>query len=218
MSNNLQDDRIAAALLEENDTSSDDENFLPSSDDEADHISEASEVRSDTDVEDAENNLEPYLDESGDQRKPSIITFYNSTKSGVDVVDKLARTYDVTRNCKRWPLTVFFSMLTISIERKKTNLRKNFIKQLGLSLLEDHIRKRKDNPHIPRNIRRRVHEMLHEEVPGPPPKQPRRSQRCSFCPRNKDRKTLNGCFKCNAAICKEHANLMCQNCTDLDNE
>ncbi|KAH9632484.1 hypothetical protein HF086_017032 [Spodoptera exigua] len=62
MSNNLQDDRIAAALLEENDTSSDDENFLPSSDDEADHISEASEVRSDTDVEDAENNLEPYLD------------------------------------------------------------------------------------------------------------------------------------------------------------
>ncbi|KAF9423405.1 hypothetical protein HW555_001214 [Spodoptera exigua] len=228
MSNNLQDDRIAAALLEENDTSSDDENFLPSSDDEADHISEASEVRSDTDVEDAENNLEPYLDgtsqpfylgkdgrtnwsnktclppqfktrreekssvfgfqkditivsyipkprkcvhmmsslhhddevdpESGDQRKPSIITFYNSTKSGVDVVDKLARTYDVTRNCKRWPLTVFFSMLNHaginafivyilnnSIERKKTNLRKNFIKQLGLSLLEDHIRKRKDN-------------------------------------------------------------------------
>ncbi|KAH9628776.1 hypothetical protein HF086_005401 [Spodoptera exigua] len=59
-----QDDRIAAALLEENDTSSDDENFLPSSDDEADHISEASEVRSDTDVEDAENNLEPYLDDT----------------------------------------------------------------------------------------------------------------------------------------------------------
>ncbi|KAF9422812.1 hypothetical protein HW555_001596 [Spodoptera exigua] len=182
MSNNLQDDRIAAALLEENDTSSDDENFLPSSDDEADHISEASEVRSDTDVEDAENNLEPYLDGTSQP-------FY---------LGKDGRT-----KC---------------IERKKTNLRKNFIKQLGLSLLEDHIRKRKDNPHIPRNIRRRVHEMLHEEVPGPPPKQPRRSQRCSFCPRNKDRKTLNGCFKCNAAICKEHANLMCQNCTDLDNE
>ncbi|KAF9412203.1 hypothetical protein HW555_009226 [Spodoptera exigua] len=235
MSNNLQDDRIAAALLEENDTSSDDENFLPSSDDEADHISEASEVRSDTDVEDAENNLEPYLDGGSRKRRPKKAVYYNvyynSTKSGVDVVDKLARTYDVTRNCKRWPLTVFFSMLNHaginafivyilnnSIERKKTNLRKNFIKQLGLSLLEDHISKRKDNPHIPRNIRRRVHEMLHEEVPGPPPKQPRRSQRCSFCPRNKDRKTLNGCFKCNAAICKEHANLMCQNCTDLDNE
>uniref|UniRef100_A0A2H1VU41 SFRICE_022104 n=1 Tax=Spodoptera frugiperda TaxID=7108 RepID=A0A2H1VU41_SPOFR len=138
--------------------------------------------------------------ERGDKRKPSIITFYNSTKSGVDVVDKLARTYDVTRNCKRWPLT------------------KNFIKQLGLSLLEDRIRKRKDNPHIPGDIRRRVHEMLHEEVLGPPQKQPRRSQRCSFCPGNKDRKTINGCFKCNAAMCKEHENLMCQNCTDLDNE
>lgn len=64
MSNNLRDDLIAAALLEENDTLSDDENFLPSSDDEADHISEASEVRSDMNVEDAENNLEPYLDDT----------------------------------------------------------------------------------------------------------------------------------------------------------
>ncbi|CAG9577485.1 unnamed protein product [Danaus chrysippus] len=169
--------------------------------------------------------------ESGDQRKPSIITFYNSTKSGVDVVDKLARTYDVSRNCKRWPLTVFFSMLNHAgingfivymlnngIERNKTNLRKNFIKRLGLSLIEEHLRKRKDNPHIPREIRRRVCEMLNEEAPAPPQKQPRRSQRCSFCPRNKDRKTLNGCFKCNVAICKEHANLMCQNCTDLHDE
>lgn len=42
--------------------------------------------------------------ESGDKRKPSIITFYNSTKSGVDVVDK----YDVSRNTKRCPLTIFF--------------------------------------------------------------------------------------------------------------
>ncbi|GBP83378.1 PiggyBac transposable element-derived protein 4 [Eumeta japonica] len=39
--------------------------------------------------------------ESGTQRKPSIITFYDSTKSGVDVVDKLSRTYDVSRNSKR---------------------------------------------------------------------------------------------------------------------
>lgn len=52
-----------------------------------------------------DDELDP---ESGDQRKPAIITFYNSTKSGGDVVDKLARTYDGSRNSKRWPLTVFF--------------------------------------------------------------------------------------------------------------
>lgn len=49
--------------------------------------------------------------ETGQQRKTEIITFYNATKSGVDVVDKLARTYDVSRNSKRWPLTLFFSIL-----------------------------------------------------------------------------------------------------------
>ncbi|CAH2088938.1 unnamed protein product [Euphydryas editha] len=163
--------------------------------------------------------------ESGTQRKPSIITFYNMTKSGVDVVDKLSRTYDVSRNSKRWSLTLFFSLLNHAninsfivhmfnneIKRKKSNIRKNFIKRLGLSLLEDHIRKRKDNPHVPQDIRRRVHQILNEEVPGPPRKQPR------SCFRNKDRKTLNACFKCNVAICKEHANLICQNCTNLDNK
>ncbi|CAK9798644.1 PiggyBac transposable element-derived protein 4 [Anthophora plagiata] len=36
----------------------------------------------------------------GHQNKPSIITFYNETKSGVDV-GELARTYDVSRNSKR---------------------------------------------------------------------------------------------------------------------
>ncbi|GBP23667.1 hypothetical protein EVAR_80284_1 [Eumeta japonica] len=166
--------------------------------------------------------------ESGDKRKPSIIKFYNSTKSGVDVVDKLARTYDVFRNCKRWPLAIFFSMLdhaginafvvymlNNSIERNKSNLRGKFIKQLGMSFLDDHPRKRKENPHIPRDIKKRVQEILHGQLPGPLPKQSRRSQRCSFCLRNKDRKTLNGCFKCDNAICKEHSNLICQNSTDL---
>lgn len=109
-------------------------------------------------------------------------------------------------------------MLNNNIERNKSYLRRKFIKQLGMSLLEDHLRKRKDNPHVPQDIRKRVHEILNEDIPGQSPKQPRRPQRCSFCPRKKDRKILNGCLKCDTAICKEYANLICQNCTDLGNE
>ncbi|GBP83379.1 hypothetical protein EVAR_91052_1 [Eumeta japonica] len=67
-------------------------------------------------------------------------------------------------------------MFNNRIERKKSNIRRNFIKQLGLSLLEDHLRKRKDNPHVPRDIRKRIHQILDEEVPGPPQKQPKKSQ------------------------------------------
>ncbi|XP_045508885.1 piggyBac transposable element-derived protein 4-like [Colias croceus] len=82
--------------------------------------------------------------ESGDQRKPSIITFYNSTKSGVDVVDKLARTYDVSRNCKRWPLTVrsFFHLVCRRLNNKiKYIVHYRNLKQcieMGIKLIKVH--------------------------------------------------------------------------------
>lgn len=51
---------------------------------------------------------EAEIDENtGAQKKLEIITFYNETQSGEDVVDKLARIFDVSRNSKRWPLTFF---------------------------------------------------------------------------------------------------------------
>ena len=55
------------------------------------------------------------IDETtGEERKPDIITFYNSTKGGVDVVDMMMDEYSVFRNSRRWPLTVFFALLNIS--------------------------------------------------------------------------------------------------------
>ena len=36
--------------------------------------------------------------ESGDMKKPEIITFYNSTKGRVDMVDQMAGEYDTSRN------------------------------------------------------------------------------------------------------------------------
>lgn len=53
------------------------------------------------------------IDEStADKKKPEMITFYNETKGGVDVVDELSSTYDVSHNSRRWPLTIFFALLT----------------------------------------------------------------------------------------------------------
>nr|CAH7718289.1 unnamed protein product [Callosobruchus chinensis] len=43
-----------------------------------------------------------------DSGKPDMIMDYNRTKFGVDVVDKMCASYDVSRNSRRWPLTVFF--------------------------------------------------------------------------------------------------------------
>jgi len=38
------------------------------------------------------------------KNKPEIITYYNGTKCGVDVLDKLVRTYSCKRVTRRWTL------------------------------------------------------------------------------------------------------------------
>jgi hypothetical protein len=49
--------------------------------------------------------------ETGDKLKPEVIRFYSRTKCGVNLLDQLCVTYDVSRNSRRWPLTVFFDLL-----------------------------------------------------------------------------------------------------------
>lgn len=45
---------------------------------------------------------------SGDDFKPSIITFYNKNKCGVDVSDAMQKEYSVSRISNCWPLNPIF--------------------------------------------------------------------------------------------------------------
>ncbi|KFM59493.1 PiggyBac transposable element-derived protein 4, partial [Stegodyphus mimosarum] len=49
--------------------------------------------------------------ETGECKKPEIVTFYNLTKGAVDVVDEMSASYSTSRISKRWPMAVFFSVL-----------------------------------------------------------------------------------------------------------
>ena len=49
-----------------------------------------------------------------DKNLPELIHDYNQTKGGVDVCNKLVRTYSVKRKTRRWPLTLFFNSLDLS--------------------------------------------------------------------------------------------------------
>ncbi|XP_072392503.1 uncharacterized protein [Diabrotica undecimpunctata] len=78
-------------------------------------------------------HYDDFIDQTSRQAtKPDIITHYNKTKSGVDVVDKLCASYNLARNTSRWPMVVFFSMLNvaginaqvISIENGQENIRR----------------------------------------------------------------------------------------------
>lgn len=51
--------------------------------------------------------------ETGEQKKPEMITDYNILKCGVDVVDQMTGTYSVSRRTQRWPLCIFFGLLNI---------------------------------------------------------------------------------------------------------
>ncbi|XP_072400276.1 uncharacterized protein [Diabrotica undecimpunctata] len=46
--------------------------------------------------------------------KSEIILACNSTKSGVDTVDKLCPQYNVARCSRRWPMVVLYSLLNVA--------------------------------------------------------------------------------------------------------
>ena len=50
-----------------------------------------------------------------DDQKPEIVQFYNATKSGVDNLDKLVRTYRSQRKCHRWPYGVFMTLADCAV-------------------------------------------------------------------------------------------------------
>lgn len=168
------------------------------------------------------------IDEStGDNRKPEMITYYNKTKAGVDVADELSATYDVSRNSKRWPMTIFYGILNMAaingiiIYREnntgdKTRMkRRDYIRNLGLNLINDSLRNRQQNVHLPRETRKRIADHLGEPSPPVPKKMAGKYVRCGECTQKKDRKTKHCCTKCEKPICMEHAIFMCGDCADL---
>ena len=83
--------------------------------------------------------------------KPSSITFYNETKSGVDTLDKKIRAYSSKRKCRRWPFGFICNFLDIScinamyLMNKSSDDKKyhySFIKNVGYQLVDSHIRRR----------------------------------------------------------------------------
>lgn len=94
--------------------------------------------------------------ENGNRHKPEIISFYNKTKGGVDVVDQLKMEYDVSRISRRWPLTIFFTLLNIAginsqiIYKSNINItmcRRTFLKTIASDLVLPFIQHRLHSNH-----------------------------------------------------------------------
>ena len=49
--------------------------------------------------------------QSGMKKKPEIITFYNQTKFGIDVVDQMVDGYNEARTPRRWTMIHLFNLI-----------------------------------------------------------------------------------------------------------
>lgn len=163
--------------------------------------------------------------------KPEIILHYNETKSGVDNLDHLVRSYTCKRKIKRWPMTIFFNIVDCAAvagyvvwctkfpdwNAGKKDKRRMFLKDLALALVEGELQRRSQNPQAVQRQVKLAFESLGRPVEQPtvvfaaPPKASNRN-RCSFCPRGNDKKVSTFCSRCNHACCRVHGQLVCEGC------
>lgn len=159
---------------------------------------------------------------SGESGKPEIIEFYNSTKGGVDIFDKMVSSYTTARKTLRWPVRVFFGMLDQSginaiilhnfITANANMTRIEFLKKLVLELTRPHLEIRKMTSSLPRNLRASISIILGDDNPQPANDRMEKRKRCYFCPVGKDKKTFMCCIGCGRAICEDHRSFICAEC------
>lgn len=130
--------------------------------------------------------------------KPEIILFYNSTKGGVDTVDKYKEHYSVSRTSNRWSMVVFYSLLNIgglnSFIIFKENVgnatmkRRTFLQDLSKELCKAHMISRISVKSTPSRTKTRLRQLL--DVPNverQPPAEDVSMGRCYVCDWRKNR-------------------------------
>lgn len=154
--------------------------------------------------------------------KPEIITFYNSTKSGVDVLDKLCAQYSCKRSTRRWPLSLFFTILDIMCHnssvlffshqpqwRKSKDKRRFFPLDAAHNICSRRIHERMNNPSIGlQRCMKRARELFPAATGNYAlDEQPTRKTkgRCYSCERKLDIKIQSRCSKCKKFVCAKHS-------------
>lgn len=159
--------------------------------------------------------------------KPEIISFYNTTKSGVDNLDKVIANYSPNRRSRRWPLTIFYNMIAVSLvnagiiyasfDETPIVKRFGFIHDLANRLIYKQVQRRLSIPNLPDALRTIVKDILGEDKQAASSsreisdKLPKRKT-CRYCPYEKRRQTAYKCIKCENPCCLECTKKVCIEC------
>lgn len=162
---------------------------------------------------------------TNEERKPVIITAYNETKFGVDILDKMCHQYNTSRNSRRWPLTLFFHLMNvggvnaINIYKANNNyenvVRREYLSTLAIELMKPAVHRRMCIENIPKQLKVRCKLFLGIEEQEPVIEQQRgmpSGSRCIICPRSADKKTRKTCDKCHNRVCQNHLKNICEKC------
>lgn len=106
---------------------------------------------------------------TGPKSKPEIIEYYNSTKSGVDNMDKLLTHYSTKRRTLRWPLALFYNIIDLAclasyiiytknnpLTKTTSHSRRTFLQDLGRSLAMPAIEKRSQTPNVTKTFSTKI--------------------------------------------------------------
>ncbi|GBP31074.1 PiggyBac transposable element-derived protein 4 [Eumeta japonica] len=152
--------------------------------------------------------------DTGDRQKPEIITYYNRTKDGVHLVDKMCSLYDVSRNSRRWPVTIFYDLLNLSAlnalciyttnKNYESVRRRDFLDDLSLAWTKPLANRRLETKTLPRSLTFKIKDffgIIHTQnestaSTSPPSKSVRRCHDCgrarSSFPSRRTSKKLKG--------------------------
>ncbi|XP_035228790.1 piggyBac transposable element-derived protein 4-like [Stegodyphus dumicola] len=155
------------------------------------------------------------IDSQNKKKLPETVEFYNKTKYGVDIVDKMTRKYSVRAVSRRWPVHVFYNMLDLTRTNAyiiydklsgKNNARHDFLFQLAEELRELYLNRRK-TAKLPQEISKSSNRLSKN----------RHQCQIGLCSNNK---TSDVCKKCSYYVCgKCTSNIekvaFCKNCEKL---
>ena len=170
--------------------------------------------------------------ESDNSKKPEIMSYYNSTKSGVDNLDHLVGLYTCKRKICRWPMTFFFNMIDTAVvaayvvwcckhpyyQNEKSHKRRLFLIDLAESLVSEHLTRRRNNPQtMQRGVKLAFKALgFHNQPNAVIVAQSDGKQHRQICPRAVDRKTRTRCSECRNPCCQDHSSVVCDICHDND--
>ena len=173
-----------------------------------------------------------------ERKKPHVITFYDRTKGGVDVIDMMASTYTVKFKSRCWTMnalayildTVRTNMTTLwnelNPESKMSSF--DFLWQLGEELIKPHILARSQSTGMQKHVTDAMKEVLGGDFEPAPMQSLEVSQvdrsKCYVCMKeiagtNEYKRKKNNltkckwsCIKCGKKLCKAHFFCVCESC------